>query len=255
MTDRTNYPGDLQKLANRILALEDQLAEIRDYGLTVPVFDSDPDDAEPTNLWLFPDGRLRLRMPDGTLREVVSRDGTTTTSAVLLPPEEPVQASYEDMFPATWTASYYGDPQGLAQRSTTPLWYGTAPGVGQQRSMLGFDTAAIVAALAGARVSGVELYWANLDAATASVTIHLGAHTSALPPATLQRTRTDVALFETGATEQDWHSIDPWVGEALRDGVISGLTVDQPDSHLLSGYAAGVGSGYAVPTLRIAYVK
>jgi len=87
VTSREQFPGHLQSLVNRIVALEEQLEAERGRAFRVPVVDADPDPDDPTNLWLFADGRLRARLPDGTVVDfteypkvpILAADPTTAT--------------------------------------------------------------------------------------------------------------------------------------------------------------------------------
>ena len=113
----------------------------------------------------------------------------------------------------------------------------------------------MVADLAGSVIRSVELSMLNLDAGVDVVTVTFGVHASATAPAGYLATRRNVWA-------DDWPRVgsgEGWrlpsgaqlirVAEWIRDGVVRGLTVEQP---------ASVGSGVLDWTsirLRINYTK
>lgn len=61
-TDATRqHAAWLQRLEQRVAKLE--------AGFIIPVLDADPEDEDPTNLWLLNDGRMRGRTADGVIVE------------------------------------------------------------------------------------------------------------------------------------------------------------------------------------------
>lgn len=65
------YPGDLQSLVSRLLALEEAVQTLTQKALRIPILDADPPVGDPTNIWVFADGRLRVRMPDGSVKNYI----------------------------------------------------------------------------------------------------------------------------------------------------------------------------------------
>lgn len=254
MTTRRQFPGNLQRLANELADLREAVTNLRERGSRIPVLGADPDPLDPANLWLLADGRLRVRLPDGTVASYTPGAVGSSTSAVALPAET-TPASWVTTYTATWTQTYLEDG---TPRSTTLAYYGRQPDgqYGLQRTMIGFDQAQVAADLGTGRVVSVELFLHNLEAYLDEVTIHVGAHASATAPALLARTRTEISARPWGSHEAGWQTVSSWIAEALRTGEIRGLTLDQPSGapqHF--GYAGGVGSGQPPPRIRITYVK
>lgn len=55
------------QLAAKLVKIADQAKAVRQTGFKVPVLDDDPAATDPTNVWLFGDGQLNSRTPDGTI--------------------------------------------------------------------------------------------------------------------------------------------------------------------------------------------
>lgn len=70
MTHAEQYPGAWQQLVNKINRMERELAQLRSRALRIPILDADPDINDPTNVWMFSDGRLRTRDLAGTVRTI-----------------------------------------------------------------------------------------------------------------------------------------------------------------------------------------
>ena len=79
MTHREQYPGSWAALVNRLVRLEDEITGLRSRALRVPVIDADPVAEEPANLWAFSDKRLRVRLDDGAVMELLPPGDNTTT--------------------------------------------------------------------------------------------------------------------------------------------------------------------------------
>lgn len=57
------------RVARKMREISDQARIPRTQGLVIPVLDADPDPTDPTNMWRFEDGRLRVRRADGGVDE------------------------------------------------------------------------------------------------------------------------------------------------------------------------------------------
>ncbi len=306
--DEKALPYLLQNLQTRMLALETK-------ALRVPVLNEDPEPGDPTNVWLFADGRLRMKMPNNTIREyrpydspniptlsadppagsqttvwlttggelrvraangtvqrfapVTATTSTTSTTSSTTTTETKPQTTelktYEDTFYANWGQSYKGN--GSQRTDTNHLYYGYQNTFnGFQKSQIGFDDAAIRAALAGATIKKVEIYLQNLWAGyNAGVEIYFGGHNNDNKPAGytgVVRTEVSKAHFgkpgypNSGPTSQ-FVPVSNWFGEEFKADRIKGLVLHPPGTSLTYyGYAAGYSDGgYAPPAIRFTYVK
>lgn len=221
-------------------------------GFVLPFFNSDPADGDPTTMWGFNDDRIRIRKPDGTIREIVTTAPGASTSSVALPTEADMEL-YSTTYAATWGRSFcelHGAETGAA------VGYGTAVGHGLRRVMLGFDIAQMISDLSGATIRTAEFHMVNLNAFTEPVTVTFGTHESSAPPFVYSALRRNVWADEwpeTGAGEE-WRQPSGAqlirVAEWFRDNEAQGLTVEQPDT--------GGGSGeldWATAQLRVTYTK
>lgn len=259
MTRRLNYPGALQRLANSILGIQDQVDALRLRASTILVTDTDPDTDDPTNVWLFPDGRLRVRLPDGTIRSIQLNTvaATDTASTVAMPADEAVPKTFQAEYTATWDAVYAGATHGSGVRTgVSTLRWGPADrgAFGNQRAMVGFDATTIAADLAGARVTDVEAFLSVLEAEDPDADLTLGLHNSSAAPATYTQTYRGTARATWTAGVPAWRSVPVFVAESIRDGLASGFTIDVPDTPQSVAYAGSVTSGRP-PRLRVTYVR
>jgi hypothetical protein len=262
----TDPYGDLVR---RILAIENEARDALRRPFTIPTLNADPPESDPTNIWMFPDGRIRSRHlnPAGSAfvyREWVSSAPGSGTSATA--PAAPVTSpvTQQQTFLAQWSHSYRSTGGG-AQRTdqgAVMLYYGSSGDSfnGTNRSLVGFDHAAISAALAGSTVNSVHLRLVNVHAwYNSGVNIYFGIHNFSSKPGTwtgggipAQR----IVSHKFGKPQERYVPMPLAFATMIRDGTGKGIAIEAPDSSReFYGYAAGVGSGYNVPALIIQYTK
>lgn len=240
--------------------LQQRISALEARPLQIPILDADPPITYKGNVWMFSDGRLHIRLNDGTVQEFtagVTSGGTSGTSAPVVPPQ-PI--TYETAWSATWTQAYR-QSGGVTGGDQQKLYYGNSGESsynGRQSSLIGFDYAAIQAALAGAVINKVEIYlynehtWLNSGA-----TVYFGTHSNATKPGTFGGVVTN--FISTGATKRSlgtWHVVNTTIGAQLRDASAKGIVLQAPnDSTSYYGYAAGIGDGPPIPQIRINYTK
>lgn len=174
---------------------------------------------------------------------------------------------YVKTFECTWSQSYGGSgtqkPNWLGGNTICHQGRYGAPYTaeydwGIQKSMIGFDHAAIRKELAGARIEKVEVYLRNEHfwyfAGGYSV---LGYHNSASRPNTFQYTKNQVRKdYYKGRGEAKWLVMPNDLGNLLRDNKAKGLILYAPTTILdYYGYFYGAGGGSSRPKIRITYVK
>lgn len=236
-------------LTRRLRAIDQRARQYRSPGFQIPVLDEDPPDTSTTNLWQLRDGRVRTRLDDGTVRQLSGASTGSTTSAVTAPVEsapERYQADYTPTWARTFCAVH--DLEG-----GQVVGYGTTALHGERRLMVGFNQPAIAADLAGSVIRSVWLSVMNVDTETGgSIDIHLGVHNSTSPPDLFAGTRRDVWVGRWPRTgyNADWTPTSEYIGRGLRDGLVRGLTVDQP---LGDPYAGEL--DWTTVRLRVAYTK
>lgn len=216
-----------QRLAGKILKVK-QLAQRPNFG--IPVLAEDPPDDDPTPLWLLYDGRLRSRTPDGTVREYTLRTTPGGSSSTVADPDDPPAQTTTVEYAPTWAAAYCA-LHGMETGGS--LLYGDAPLHAGVRIMIGLPSTVIADDLMDATVNQVELKARNVDSwAPDGVEIHWGTHVQPTQPADYAPDRVDVLVDDWpqvgyGGDEDGYHQAPTWLGTALQDGTVTGLTIDQ----------------------------
>ncbi len=238
-----------KRFANKLRTIDGRARQYRSPGLMLPILAADPDPDEATNMWMLADGRLRVRMPDGTVMQASLTVTGSPTSTVALP-ADPSPERYEKIYTATWARTFCT----LHGVETGPsLGYGKDAQHGNRQAMIGFSTATIAADLAGAVIRSVELSMLNTAAwDPTGVDVSFGAHNQTTSPASFLATRRNVFTdhWPTVGAGDEWRRAPDWYGRALRDGLAAGITIDQPPGLPFTGEFAP-----ASIQLRISFTK
>lgn len=238
-------------------------------AFVIPVLQNDPPANDPTNLWMRPDGRLRGRYWNGSAWVNVDypmRSDITAPPAVPAAPapaaQPPAPRTYRTAFAATWTQSYKGDDSKRTDSNgDLMLMYGNSGDAnGTNKSLIGFNYSSIASTLTSSTIKKVELSLTNVDAYWDSgVDIYFGIHNVTAEPATwpadlLPRRKISKHHFE--ASEAKTVTLPLEFATMIRAGTGKGIAIEAPNaSRDFYGYAAGVGSGFAVPQLIVTYAK
>lgn len=226
------------RLAVKLRGIAEQARNTRSTGLHVPIMDADPADDDPTNLWLLEDGRLRARTADGTIHEYTP-DGADTPgggdttgggTSTKPKPADTAPRRFQKTYAATWGRTYCAT-HGVETGGN--LRYGTFPGSahGMRRIMFGFNDSAIRSDLSGATIRKVELSMRNTDSWYHSgISIRWGAHNRSAAPSGFSAVRAGIytGSWPEAGYGATWRNVTTWIGKALRDNDIKGLTVVQP---------------------------
>lgn len=252
-------------LAGEISKLRDQLRALQTGPFRIPVLAADPATTDPTNIWAFADGRIRMRYRDAggsyVIKEwaaVVTPGASTSATAIYAQTAAPI--SRTGSWSATWSAGYAGSGAARADVPTLVPWGNAGDAYGRNRGLLGFDYAAIATALASSTITGVRLTGLNLNSfyGTGSET-YLGVHNYTAAPGTwagggIPLPQNSHQIFPHG--EPATLTLPIVFGTMLRDGTGKGISVEAPnDGREYYGLLAGVSSGYTVPKLEIDYSK
>lgn len=254
-----------ERFAAEIQAIRREVRSAMAQPFSIPVLSEDPPESDATNLWILPDGRLRGRYLNtaGTAyvyREWASSSSTGGQVSATPPGSLPAQpTTHETSWTATWSASYRLDDSKRTD-ITDKLFHGQYPDdqVNQrQRSLIGFDYAAIVTALTGSTVKKVQLEYTELASYLPDVYVHFGMHNETAEPATwptLVRRMIRKHLFTP--PEKRVVTMPLEFATNIRDGSAKGLAIEAPNnSPDFYGYGVGVGSPYPAPRLIVEYVK
>ncbi len=256
------------QLADRISGLESAIRDLqRPQPFIIPVLAADPPTTDPTNIWLMPDGRIRARHLNPAGSAYVTREWIPTTpgsssSGTAPAPPPPAPVTYQNAWTATYTQSYRQPGNARTDGGAVDLYYGSSGDAfnGRNRSLIGFDYAAIASALAGSTIQAVWITMMNKHSwYNAGSDVHLGIHNFSSEPASwgggsIPRSMTFKAHWNKGATQQVQIPLE--FAQAIRDGWGKGIALESPtDSRNYYGYMAGVGSGYQVPVLTVQYAK
>lgn len=250
-TPEERFFGIVKQLQDRIDALEAR-------PLQIPIVDEDSGDFA-GNIWAFQDGRVRVRLADGTVREIIttaSTGATTTVPRPVVPPQSRVQ---QKSWPALWSQAYRFDGS-VTGGSAHKLYYGNDgnPVNGRQSSLIGFDYADITSTLSGSTVNKVELFLHNdWTYSPSGSVVFFGAHSNSTQPASFTGVVENlISSDQIGTAEEKYHPLATRFGQLFRDGIVKGIVLQAPnDSTAYSGYASGVGGGPPGPVLRINYTK
>lgn len=226
----------------------------------LPTFASDPAVSTGWRMWTVGGtGALRVRLANDTIKTYSAdaagggSDGGTPvnkppTTAV---PKPPVIRRYTHV--SVWSAddaNCYCPEHGVE----SALYYGRWSAVhGERRLMFGFDATAIRAALTTAGVIlKVELKVTNVHSyANSGINIYWGAHNvDTLGASFSQRYKPFWNSRWPKVGGGTWRAAPVWIGTAFRDGLIRGLTVDQP-----SGAVTYYGQLSVPLQLRITYTN
>lgn len=245
-------------LVNEVQKLRAEVNALKQAQFYMPIVDNDLDTQNPGNCWLFADGRLRVRLYDGTIKEfqaVVSPGGITST--VPKPTRPSAGTTHLKAWTAQWSQSYKNDG---TQRADYPerLWVGNFLGsLGNNAALIGFDYTDIQTTLAGSLITGVKALYNSGYANTADgqIAIYWGTHSNTVAPTLWGGVVSYPAGSRWyGANEQAWTDLPNWVGEELRDGASVGLLVAGGDGSNVNGWGWGAATTLP-PQLEITYVK
>lgn len=263
---RTDDPVD--RLAQRIGELEAAVRDLsRPRDFQIPVLAADPPETDITNMWLMPDGRIRARHrnPAGTAfvyREWVSTTAGSGSSGTAPAPPAPAPISRTGKWTATWSQSYRQSGSARTDGGVTRLYYGSSGDSfnGMNRSLVGFDTAAIAAALAGSTIRAVRVALTNDHAYwNAGAWIHFGIHNFSTEPASWAGGGIPSSMAQKYLFKRDQHrevALPLSFASAIRDGWGYGVALESPStSRDFYGFAYGVGSGITPPVLTVEYDK
>lgn len=247
-----------ERLAKKINELAAQVTAVQSAGLHLPFVDTDPD-VQYGNVWMFNDNVIRIRKPDGTIRQVVTTapGGSTTGTPLPTPPAQ--KRTFQANWSASWSQTYKQDG---SQRNENSLHVGYGDGYnGKQTSLIGWPYATISAALAGSTVTAVQVYlycthcWWN-----GGSTLGIGSHNNTAAPGSLSSPPGQVtSLHVQGADQggkQGWHSVSTSLGAGLRSGTSKGIALLAAGNNATYySVHAGLGSGLPVPQIKITYVR
>jgi hypothetical protein len=244
----------MQALANELMDLRAQVDAVRETGFRIPVLNADPPAGDPTNVWLFADGRLRVRLPNGTVQQVIMTAGGATTSSVAKP-ANPSPVTYQTEWAAVWTQTY--NTAGAQSGTGIELQAGRATDGQTYKAAWSFNTTAARAALAGARIMNAEVFLDVVEQARADARVRIGGHIWTAKPATypgfIPGGPSSVAPVVPGA---QWITVDTRVGDMLRDAQLDGLAIEQgTDDPSYWVRLGGFGGSYGPPRVRLTYVK
>lgn len=252
----------VDRLAAQIASMQDQITALNAAGVHIPVVNADPDPVQypGTNVWMFDDGRLRIRKSDGTVVQLGTAASTGSSSGTTATPPAAAPRTFQKVYSATFSQTYQGNGN---QRNENTLHVGYVDGYnGRQTSIVGFNQATIATDLTGASVRSVELYlYCTHCYWNSGATVQVGGNTNSSAPGSLSGivfpATSSVGVKGTDQrAAQGYHPISTAFGGWLRSGAIHAITLQAPNnSQSYYSIHGGVGSGLPVPALRITYVK
>lgn len=239
--------------------MQERINKLEARPLQVPIVDVDPGASYAGNIWAFQDGRIHIRLTDGSIQELQGSASSGPLTGVLKPTAPPQPTVQRAEWSAVWSQAYR-DAGGFTGGDAETLYYGndgTAPN-GRQTSLVGFDYSSIQTTLSGAVINKVEIYLYNKDTYyAAGGTVYFGLHNSATKPVGVVGLGAD--LLSSGSVQRStgaYHTVSNQFGSWLRDNLAKGIMLQAPnDSLSFYGSASGVGDGPPVPRIRITFTK
>lgn len=258
MADRPQA-DEIDQLAAKLRQIEDRLSDLSTQPLLIPVLNADPGTGYAGNVWTYPDGKLNVRLKDGTVKQY------SPVAPVAPAASNPTPVAQPTTRQTTWVAQWgqaYRASGGQTGADNSKLYQGNGDSYnGRQRSLVGFDYASIQSALSGSNVTGVEIWvdvrhtWWNNGGV-----LWLGLHNNATKPGSWGGTigRDLVSDFHVPNSGSGWYAIASEFGSRIRDGGAKGVTFQAPndDRNYYVFTSGGPGtSSDRMPQLRITYVK
>ena len=263
--DRSNSPE--VEFARYLKNIESRITDLETRRFVIPLLDADPPVELGINIWIFPDGRMRMYRPTTNVEPVtyqiieyaaVSTPGPAFNTVASVPTNPVAPTTRQVSYTATWSQSYTEDG---SQRLDVPtkVTFGWQNSTGRNRSLIGFDWVSIAADLANSTIKKVSLQLQMFETLESTATTWFGVHDFSSAPSTWQGELLPLSQVISGTFVQNTlQEIDLTIDFAtyIRAGLGKGIALEVPsDSSLYSGSASGVGSMYPAPTLIVEYVK
>jgi hypothetical protein len=249
-----------ERMAAQIRDLQRVVQELVTRPAYVPILNTAPSADYTGNVWMYPDGKLNMRMKDGTIKQVALAAPSAPTTTNPTPAPQPV--THTGTWRAVWGQAYR-QAGGVTGGNDQMLYHGDSGESsynGLQKSLIGFPYATIATALSGSTIKKCEFwiyqvhtYWNN------GGTQWVGAHSNASQPGSYGGVvHEQISSFHVNPGQASWHTVSTEFGSRLRDGSAKGVLLTAPThDRTYYGYAHG-GSGTPteqMPMLRITYVK
>jgi hypothetical protein len=253
------YADEIDALAARFRQMEQTLRDLSTQPMIIPVLNADPGTGYQGNIWAYPDGKLNVRLKDGSVKQYSPVAPVAATASNPTPPPQPV--TRQNTWVAQWGQAYRA-AGGQTGADNSKLYQGNGDTYnGRQRSLVGFDYASIASALSGSNVTGVE-FWIDVRHTWwgSGATAWLGLHNNAAKPGSWTGTigRDFISSFGVPNSGSGWYSVSTEFGSRIRDGSAKGVTLQAPNDdrayYLYASGGPGTGSD-RMPQLRITYVK
>lgn len=240
---------EYNNLLNRVQALEQA-------NTVMPMLNADPGAASGINMWVLTDGRIRVRLPSGTVQQIATATGGSSSSGSPVTPPVPAQTFVQSWFP-TWTQSY-NDGGANQRNANNTLYFGYDEGYnGSQMSILAFPSS-MTTALSGCTINYIHLWMDAVTAASAvGGTIHIGGGSyTGTPPSTYTsgfENQASGAFPKTGVFKT---VLPEYFYAPLTGGSINGLTLNAPNTSTSNYGGVLAGGGYTGGTrLEISYTN
>src|SRR5688500_13333985 len=95
-----------ERFLEMIAGLEARINQLESRPLQIPILDADAPAAYKGNIWAFQDGRIHLRLPDGTIKEFTGFTSSGSSSGTAKPPVVAQPVTQAVTWNATWSQAY-----------------------------------------------------------------------------------------------------------------------------------------------------
>lgn len=239
----------LQQMIVEHRALYSRVNVLEQRKTNLPMLNTDPPANSGINVWILTDGRIHMRLPNGTVKELAgaATTGSSSTSPVAPPAAKVTQTT---TFYPTWTQCY--TKGGSAQYGTATLYYGyyRTPQhfYDQTMSILTFPST-IVATIGTSSVNWMKFYGTSARPfyKTGS-TVHIGGgFYGSTAPSTYNSGFENEASKLIPAAGGFFVSLPSYFWQPFQTGTINGITLNSPDTSVSNfGAVSGIEPGSTV---------
>jgi hypothetical protein len=251
------YLNPLQQQVIDMRNLQNKVKALQQANTVLPMLNADPGAASGINMWILTDGRVHVRLPNGTVKELAP--GTTTGSSSTTPvtPPVPTQTYIQSWYP-TWTQAYTKNGTVQSASVNLPFGYSGNATSGSQMSILAFPSS-MTTQLSGCTINYIHLWMNSIRTADApnGGTVHIGGGSySGTPPSTY------TSGFENQASGGFPGSglfkvvLPVYFYTPFTGGSINGLTLNAPNNSFANAGEVVGGGGYTGGSrLEISYTS
>ena len=214
-----------QNLLKRVNVLEQQTPQL-------PMLNADPPASSGINMWILTDGRVRIRLPNGTIKELAGTTPGSGTSGSPVPTPT-THTPHTATFYPVWSMCY--KQNGATQRGSTKLYYGFEPTpqffYGMNMSIIVFPST-IPTLLSAAKINWIHFYGTGFNNENNNgSTVHIGGGSyGGTPPASYISSFENKAQGFVPIKGAFRITLPSFFWSPFATGTINGITLNAPNN-------------------------